>query len=649
MFRQFLRLSPAVYRNTGLTTVRRLASSISNPHRLADVNKQKRGGQRSNDLWKSLGEFNENEEQPFETAISAQLSEELPSRSTRSIKPNYSLTIRPSKEGHHPQSSRPTDQELVDHLNSVLRNLRGKTDVHQLLDSIQPVLPQLDGHQIAIVYRALIEQDRILRGKSADPKRMHEVLRESFGFAALLSETNRKIGEIDPKGLTIVFKCMRRVKQNPESEIIMNVTKQIIKRLDEFSLELVSETLFAASLYLHDSDDFLGSMQLLRFRASLLENSRKRVLNNELKPNNFEQLSRLFQNFLMNCQNEHAIDMLDRLTRTLLADFKLDFSRSVQLLGRITSFLCREIKGNEGVQFPAALAELIEKCNSAIYDTLSADPEATNNHYAYLNEVHYHRSRLYGVFSNFFDPRLLDLLGPLLAKEEASRKGKRKKLVLNLFCNFANVKTFNEELVELTCQMISNGLIDQLSVTEYLMLSKHRFPSVNHQQLLNAFKSSSKFLRSLKDRHRCQTLLYELILAEVNDPDMLGYLIQNTRPDQLIRESRKSQLENYDRTALARSVLSMYGQPNDKVLKMRLNRKLDERFRQLSFDRPPVSWKYNKIDNRLQGNCCFLSNGVTIQAFGIYDRTIGDLISLKKFRSKFERIDSIPLTASQEL
>ena len=68
----------------------------------------------------------------------------------------------------------------------------------------------------------------------------------------------------------------------------------------------------------------------------------------------------------------------------------------------------------------------------------------------------------------------------------------------------------------------------------------------------------------------------------------------------------------------------------------------------MSGHRPNVSVKYISIDNRLQ-HPGYLSNGVFVNAFAIYDKSIGDLIPLEPFRRQFDEINYIPLTDSQEL
>ena len=657
MFRQFLRLSSAVRPSARLvaqSTHRPLGTSSIDP---ADASKRKTSklaGQRPDDLWESFCDFTENAEQSFKTA--AQPSERPRQSSERprypnSIRPDYAR--RPGEESGHrlPQlASKPTDQDLSDHLNGALDSVRDPEGISRFLDSIKPALPELEGHQFSIVYKALSEQSWRLQVKQILSLRQYgEALRNSTGYDALLRHTNSKIGEIDTESLMNIFKFLRDTRQYPHNEIFRNVTEQIVERLDELSLDKVSVNLVRAGLY---ANEFPDCGELMRFRANLLENCRRRILNDELEPDNFKQLSFLFYNFLANCQSEQAIDMLDRLTRTLLSDFELDFTRSIRLLGLMLSSMRGVVE--EKAEYPPVLTELIEKCNSAVYATLKAEPEATDNYYAYLDQVHRHRSRLHQVFSNFFDPRLLDLLGPPLAKNKTSLKGPRPHWILNMIHNYSNVNTFNQELTEFACQLICNGAIShqKLTVIEYLMLAKYRFPFVNRQQLLNVLKSSNRFLNSLKKRDRAYVLLCDLILSEVNDPGMLNYLAQNVsiRPETPEYNSRNLSLHSYEQTSMARVVLSMFGQVKDKELNAKLAGILEQRFRHLCNDghRPFVSSKYLSEDTRLQ-HPAYLTNGVVIDGFGIYDRSIGDLLPLEQFRYKFEEVNSIALTDNQQL
>ena len=565
-------------------------TSTIDPDSSADKSRNaKSTGQRSDDLFESLFELGRSAENfagSAETQSAPIAAREPFSESTRfaaSARPNYRTDSRPHyarerestpRPAFAPISAKPTDEELQQHLNRSVQSTGGLKSFNHLLDSIKPALKELEPHQFAVVFEKLHEQIGFLkRHKNIGLYWSAQTLRESASFAALLNQTNSLIDDLSTDDLAVLFKLLRSISHDPESAIVKSIVQLIDKRLDEVDLDLLSRFLLRTNLYLRK---FPTTGHLVRLRANLLENCRRRILNNELNAENFDQLSALFYNFLESCQNEDAFEMVEQLTQTILSDCDLDFNKAVLIASDILTALRGTLAGQN--RYPHQLTELIDRCNSTIIESLESNPDATGDHYFFLDMVHRNRSRIYVQFRDFFSPKLLDLMGSFLAREhEANRKIRDPVSVLNLVHNYANVNVFNQKLIELVCSLITSGEYprDRLSSSDYFMLSEHRWPFVDQQRLLSVFKSSDRFLQNLKNRNRDQGLFCDLILSEVNDPGLLNYLNQalSSRKEAPSIKSSTMRFYNYERVALARLRLSMFAQLADQELQ----RKSDER------------------------------------------------------------------------
>lgn len=653
MFRQLVKVSSVWRPNARLSIMPvRLfeRTSTIDPDRSADLNKNRNAKltrQRSDDLFESLHEFDESIEKSRASEESTEFVDFV-----RPAKLNASKrALREENTALYPSlSTKPTDKELSECLDHIKENSDGKTVLNHFVDAIRPALNELEPHQFTIIYEKLNQQMANLKiRKIMSVYWSGEMLRKSSSFVALINQTNTRIQDLNVDALAETYKILRAIKQDPDSAIVKSTIRQIDERLDELDLNQLSEFLLRTHVYLRE---FPESGQLIRFRASLLEHCRRRILNNELKPDQFYQISRHFYNFLESGHTGESFEMIERIARMILSDCELNFSKCVFLLGDITSAM----RGNfaDKKVYPGIIAKLIERCNSIIIQAFESYPDVSNNFYQYLHIVHSHRTRLYHQFPSFFDPKLLDLMGNFLANEQkANRKVRHPLSILSLVHNFSNVAIYNQKLIELLCDLIYAGHypVDRLSVTDYFMLSEYRWPFFDNQRLLNVLKSSQRFHGSLKTRDRHEALLCDLILTETNDPGLLTYLSQTQFPQSKDRFlSSAMRFFNYERTALARVCLSMFSPVTDKELERKLLRTLDQRFHLLCMNgqRASISVKYITIDSRLQ-HTGYLSNGVHVNAFGIYDKSINDLISLEQYRRKFEDINTIPLTSNQEL
>lgn len=477
------------------------------------------------------------------------------------------------------------------------------------------------------------------------------ILQSSQSLELLLNRGNSHINELNPHSLSALLKLLVKIGRMPDDEIVRNTIEQLNARLDELNLGQLSEVLASVDYY---AEKF-ATRKLVKFRTTLLERLRVRILNStELEAQNVDQLVPLFHRFLMNCESDENFEIVKHLLEMLLSpDVQLNFDQSVSLLSSVR-MACRELP--EPVDrksfYPTGLARLIDECNSSVYEQLESKSKA--HHYRFLEEVYRTRSWFTQYFPNFCDPWLLDRLAAFFAGDRDAIQGNLRLehalQIRNLVFCYSKVGLYNEQLIKLLYRLVCNETFpaNEFTPVEYHLLASYRWPFVDHQRLLNALKSSKKFLDVRASASTYSGILCQLILHEANDRELLQHLNENARP--FVVKDFQFYLDNYKQTTLARAVLEMFCNLNDKDLQLDLKRTLDKRLRELSQSlyMPRVLSNSMRIDSRLQ-EAGYLSNGVLVDLFAIYDRSIGDLIPLNRFKEQFKRIDSIQLTHQQEL
>ena len=549
------------------------------------------------------------------------------------------------------------DAELRANLHE-LWTVNSEESLKRALDSIEPTLQQLNPDQFGLVFDLFGDLISHLKwNRIMDADKSVRILRGSTGFVSLLSRSNSNLRELDPAGLTALFRLLMRISHNPQSVIVQNTVHCLISRLDELNLEQLSANLFRLQFY----GDRFSTDQLIPAKACLLEHCRKRILNsNELDPENVNQLAQLFYNFLMSYESSRNSEMVERLAGTLLSpELKLSFKESVQTLKKIC-LVGRSRRGKKD-DFPPVLADLIGRCNGIVYETLKSDPDSSENHYRLLEGVHNKRNKLNSFFQNMYEPRLLDLLAAFLVKRHSDDKyigpPHEAYQILNLVYHYSRFSIYHEQLTELLHRLVCSGVYpkDDFAFPEYQLLTSHRWPFLDQSRLLEVLKSSRKLFDIRQSGTTYYGLLCQLILNEINDPELLHCLIERARknrPSIHQMQTKKLILLDYKQTTLVRLLVSTLGQ-SDKHLESELRRTFDQRLNLISQSPhwPQVGSSAGKTAGIVNGKLkkgCFLSNGVFVDAFAIYDRSVGDLISLERFREHFEAVDLIPLSGDQE-
>lgn len=545
-------------------------------------------------------------------------------------------------------------RELKAHLKRQLRNVDSAENLRHVLNSIEPAMQQLESNEtFGIAFQLFSDLPSTLDRMEILPlEEAARILASSPSLVSLLNRSNSAIDRLDSTCLTALLRLLVKIKQAPEDEIAQNTIRQLSGKLDALTLSQLSGNLFRTNFY---ADQF-PTNQLVKFRGTLLEHTRARILNtNELDPANVELLEQLFYSFLLNSDRESNFEMVERLVRMLLSpDIQLDFTQAANALRsiRLASHSLYRSRGRNAL-YPQILADLIDKCNAVVCETLESKPTDRANHYTFLDKAHRTQNKLYRCFANLYEPRLLDRLTAFLLHEHSQSKLRRENVlqIWALVYNYSKLRIYNEQLVELFYWLVSDREFppDEFAAAEYYLLTAYRWPFVDHQCLLDILKSSKKLLDIRKSGGTYFGIMCQLILNETYDPELLYHLNRNIlwRSEMSVN---KLVFLAYIQTALVRASLSTFSELNDKHLQDRIMQTLDQHLHQISRSRyrPRVRSNSLLVDRRLQEGC-FLSNGVYVNAFAIYDHSIGDLLPLDQYERQFEEIDRIRLTGRQEL
>lgn len=544
--------------------------------------------------------------------------------------------------------------DLKAHLKRQLRNVDGAESLGHVLQSIEPAMSQLESTETFFMAFQLFSDlpSTLDRMNILSLDEAARILASSSSLRSLLERANSQIDRLDAIALTALFRLLVKIKQPPEDEVARNTIEQLSGKLDDLSLKRLSENLFRANFYA----DRFPTEQLVKFRGALLESTRTRILNtDELDPLDVEQVEQLFYCFLLNCDRQPNFEMVVRLVRMLLSpDIQLDFTQAANALRlmRLASHSLYRSRGRNAL-YPQILADLIDRCNTIVYNALGANPAKREMHYTFLDRAHRTQNKLYRYFANIYEPQLLDRLTTFLLHEHMKDNLRRQNImqIWALAYNYSKLRIYNEQLVQLFYQLVTEGKFpsDEFAAAEYNLLTAYRWPFVDHQHLVDLLKSSKKVL----DLHRSGStyfgIMCQLILTDVCDLELLYHLSRNIFWRNEMAASQLVLLD-YNQTTLARAMLSKFGELNDEHLKGRIMRILDEHLRQISKNqyRPRTRSNSLEVDQRLQEGC-FLSNGVLVNAFAIYDQSIGDLLPLDPYERQFEEIDRIQLASGQKL
>lgn len=554
-------------------------------------------------------------------------------------------------------------------LDKLIKNVNDCKSLSSLFELVKPLLTELTDTHMNVIFNklnnlffdgSLFDKERALNAKQS--------LQGSPVFKSLMERANRLVNELSTSTLLRLLHTFSLAELDPKFVIVKRTLDELNSRLDVMDLDAVIEC--AKQLHYYLGTRF--SEQLFEFNGRVIHILRAHLQTNRIDPRNLKQTVNFWFIFLKP-ENDPSGEVAEYMARQLLSpDVKLNFRQAVLLMRKIklNHYLYRERLSKPDYQpmrrmyfrrielefkkkslFPRVLADLVDKCNTAIHETLSL--QATDEDFGYfLDNLHDFVHDLSFEFPNFYDPSILPFLVPYLTQNVESN-ARLKVLVFELVQNYAKFNIYDEKLTKVVYDLCLNDKKPPSGNSSqfYFLLSKYRLPFVDHRHLSRVLFSFSTNHQLTDSKANPLRVLCELILNDVHDENLLGYLndIVDHQKDEYYASFKS--VNQYKQIALARHYLSTKNVLKDG-LKAKLQDVLDQVIYNLNafYKKPMISYKLFHTDRRLQKNG-FLSNGIYIETFGIYDSLRAGLVPMTRelIDSFKHRVEQIPRTEGQEL
>lgn len=491
------------------------------------------------------------------------------------------------------------------------------------------------------------------------------MLRESQTFKLLLTHTDRFLTEFDEQQLASLFETFQWQGLNPRRPIVGKVIRLLSDRLnrlhltDQTDLNEIVKCLKICHHYKQSSQ----SADLQAFYEQLIEIATQKIMHSEFDLNDVQHFDELFLIFLApaHAPDYQVVTYLSNLilSREIVLDYRVSVLILKQLLLAYSSIYNDSPKDPEirkrlerGELYPRVLAKLINHCNETICKTInmnSLNKSEEQNWNFHLTRVHAGTIPITKEFENFYDSRLLDPLVQYVL-QWFDTHDRVKYLAINLALNYSHAGYYNEALLKF-CYEYYWSANDRFRSNQnprqiYQLFSKVRLPFVNHRRFSTEllFNFSDEFYRMIASNpFNPIMILSSLILNDVFDERLFVYLNASIR-------SRKCPIfavDIYKQLALARNYLMLFG--DWTTLKLETADLLNDVMAQSNIiSKPPVApGKLQKLET-IRPNA-YLSNGIYVDSFAIFDRTSKDLISLEPYTDLFYQIDCIPPKKDQQV
>lgn len=477
----------------------------------------------------------------------------------------------------------------------------------------------------------------------------------------LTDRTRNLMRQLPNVTLINLLRWFSMIGEDKESPLFLDACGELHERGDKLSIAELVEALFVMHFHIEGA---LNDRQLLTTARTMVMDSKK------IDHQDIETMMKCIFLFLMPGYDEGYKASRRLINLLLQRKVQLDFRQSVMLLRRVKqshSIKSKEVRkshqeknfrktfNQEGRlqirlnptiirHFPSELTHLIDKCNAVIHRELTERPTEENFDF-FLSRLHDFVDAVNHEFDNFYSLNLLKPVRDFLLSREPATAKRYDRVLYNLTKNYYKMTTFDEELLRRVYEAICNKeeMRNEVDPTSfYYMMAKYRLPFVDHELLADRLFGELPVEEIVTSVPR---LLSELILNDVKNEHVLGRVCDAIRNI----SSHYVSSNEYKKVALARAYFSMFGQLESVELKEKISRKLNTIIYDYAGNKPSLSKKYIRHgDSKLQKNG-FLSNGMYVKGFGVYDWQQGDFISLADQDQYFFKIDRMPLRKNQEL
>lgn len=574
--------------------------------------------------------------------------------------------------GETTEESEPTEQMRVrlnrpESLQMEMAQLKKKiqscVDVTDLFDLIKPHMNRLTSVQVEATCDKMNNLYYEARKDTSELAKYQKIVNTSPIFRSFLNRVNYLLVNLEGSCLISVLHTFSLLHQDPSTQIVRNTVQLLQTKKSQISLNDSVRCLFVLDSYMQSIPT--KSKTLLALNQELISLARSQILTSEYDQDDIDAISRYYFIFLKS-ENDPEQAALKHLTENLLnPEVQLNLNNSVKLLRRIKQshieFRAKKLRGEVSKQslhrlktkelYPKILGQLIDKCNSVIYETLYLHQSDDDLHFYFVN-IHDCVDTLNFEFSNFYDPKLLNFLVPYLLRV-SEWKNYYKFFIYYLAQNYDKHLVYDESLLHFVYEQYCSdeNFRSKVDFSQlYTFLTKYQIPFVDHQRIANAALESSYFLNSsTKFSYNSMKVLTSYLLNDGNDEQFLVNLISKI-PNIEPKYYRTLSIKEYKAISLAKTYLSLFGNSINESLKYKIEYSMDIVFANLleCNRKPPITEMYFEIDNRLQRSG-FLADGLCLDAFGIYDKSTNSLVPLTPFTAYFDSVDNIPLSESQQM
>ena len=548
--------------------------------------------------------------------------------------------------------------EIVDDIeNNILIVNLNQSDLLSLFKKIIPhELDRLKSNHLELIFDKvnLYLKDEIKTSKS-DFAQIQNSIKSQSSFKLLLDHTLKVKDGLNLKCLSSLFTMLHLINENPNGELsktAFNLLKQYAND-PEFSYELIDclETTSAYSSLLNfksRSEKYSNKNRYsFDFDIFLLRMIKVKTIETNFQFKDLVIVVKLLNILLSRKILDENVNFIMKLARFLLeSDKNLDLAHASSLIANLKNVrrFPKKLNYEENLDI---FKQLIFKCNSCIFAYLANPNEDKLNYY--LNQLHFNQDPNF-VFDNLYDEKILNLLSPFILSKMDTIENKR--LIYNLVFNHFKCYIYDSNLMKLVYELVCENSAfrnDFNYFVTFYLLTDLRLPFVDSKRLASVlfdFESNTYSYKIIRQQANSIKLLSKLVLNDVIDEELLKKIISVALN---LDDFTYSNLQSITKREfkLAKVCFSLFVNLDSKS---NLNKALDQISKIIdSFDPHQfIDKKLNDINSRIQRNG-FLSNGIYLDSFVIYDKSIKDIIQLTEYRNYFERIDQIPLDENQEM
>lgn len=541
----------------------------------------------------------------------------------------------------------------IESIDDLIKRLDQIRDIETILETIKPFINQLESVHLEAIYsrinfigfRKLFSS--YLPNFYMPIRSFARTVKESNIFKLLTDTMIKRLlnddRSISTKCILDMFQTLILSSHNPNKLAFDIVIKSIYHRINELSIDeilsflvifdnYVRRTVFSSNAYSNYSKTFYGMARII-------------ILKNDFDIKDVNLMIKSFKAFIPNF-DENVLNHLIHLLN--LPSNQLNYHQSIRLLNNIQRSKEQNFNKFKNLLNSDQLNCLIDKCNRTINAHLQSNPDKLDDQLFYISKFGKTIEKKPLILGKLYEITVLQKLIPSIVESKKSYSQ-----IYNLFVNYFNYDLIDERLIKHINDLILNNdkFRRRFGITCFLKLTKFRLPFIDHQQLIGLLLDNN-----YPQIHRLITnssldikfeLLCAFILGDIKNADKLLIILDKIK-DQLDDTSiRRIDDDLFQKLIISRIYFNLFNQLNKNF---KIETKFDALLMEISeiYNKPQVRNQFLDKDKKLKLNA-FLSNGLFLNNFAIYDQSENDLIPLHNQSDYFFKIDEITLKKHQYL